>query len=186
MIAIDQMTPERLRPDSASRAPGRAAAAMDRQRRSFGVRGRGHRAGQHRPHRLSLSTGDPDATSAANSSRVRFKAVAGKVDQAAGIGAAPSRCRQLLRRPRQRARRQCALLSRGERAPRAVEGANCRSPPTRGTARSSRRGRPLTVSYDGKVLFTATDGTFAGAGKGVWDQGGQRARFEQISITVLP
>ena len=48
-------------------------------------------------------------------------------------------------------------------------------------------GDRFTVSYDGKVLFTATDGTFAEAGKvALWTKSDSVTRFEQISITTLP
>ena len=49
--------------------------------------------------------------------QVRFKAISGNVDRAGGIAVAAHRPQRLLRRARQRARRQRPLLSRGEGQP---------------------------------------------------------------------
>jgi|SRR5579871_3357677 len=45
----------------------------------------------------------------------------------------------------------------------------------------------LTVSYDGQVLFTATDGTFAGEGRvALWTKADSVTHFDHIEIRTLP
>jgi hypothetical protein len=48
-------------------------------------------------------------------------------------------------------------------------------------------GEKFTVSFDGKVLFTATDKTFADPGKvALWTKADSETRFDAIEITPLP
>jgi hypothetical protein len=43
------------------------------------------------------------------------------------------------------------------------------------------------VTFDGKTLFTATDRTFAGAGKfALWTKADSITRFDQIELKALP
>jgi glycosyl hydrolase family 59 (putative galactocerebrosidase) len=45
----------------------------------------------------------------------------------------------------------------------------------------------FTIEFDGKTLFTTSDKTFAGAGKiALWTKSDSITRFDQISIVVLP
>jgi hypothetical protein len=130
-----------------------------------------------------------DATSAANLEFVvRFKAVAGKVDQAAGIAL------RLRDADNYYVARANALednvrfyrVVKGRREQ--LGGANLKVTANEWHSLGLRaEGDHFTVSYDGKVLFTATDKTFAGAGKvALWTKADSVTRFEQISITALP
>ena len=48
-------------------------------------------------------------------------------------------------------------------------------------------GERFTVSYDGKTLFSVTDGTFAEAGGlALWTKADSVTRFDRMTITVLP
>lgn len=48
-------------------------------------------------------------------------------------------------------------------------------------------GERFTIKFDGKILFTTSDKTFAGAGKiALWTKADSITRFDQISIEVLP
>jgi hypothetical protein len=130
-----------------------------------------------------------DATSAANLEvLVRFKAVAGKVDQAAGIAL------RLRDADNYYVARANALednvrfyrVVKGRREQ--LEGANLKVSANEWHSLGLRaEGDRFTVSYDGKVLFGATDKTFADAGKvALWTKSDSVTRFEQISITKLP
>lgn len=108
-----------------------------------------------------------DATSAANLEvNLRFKAVAGKVDQAAGIAL---RLRDVdnyyvVRANSLEDNVRFYRLVKGRREQ--LKGANLKV--TAGEWHSlglRAEGDRFTVSYDGKVLFTTTDRTFADAGK---------------------
>jgi hypothetical protein len=49
------------------------------------------------------------------------------------------------------------------------------------------QGEHFTVKFDGKTLFTTSDKTFAGAGKvALWTKADSVTRFDQIAIDVLP
>src|SRR5262245_36063523 len=49
------------------------------------------------------------------------------------------------------------------------------------------RGDQFTVEFGGKTLFTTSDKTFAGAGKvALWTKADSVTRFDQIAIDVLP
>jgi hypothetical protein len=48
-------------------------------------------------------------------------------------------------------------------------------------------GERFTIKFDGKILFTTSDKTFAGAGKiALWTKSDSITRFDQIAIDVLP
>jgi hypothetical protein len=48
-------------------------------------------------------------------------------------------------------------------------------------------GERFTIEFDGKTLFTASDKTFADAGKtALWTKSDSITRFDQIAIEVLP
>jgi hypothetical protein len=130
-----------------------------------------------------------DATSAANVEVVvRFKAVAGKVDQAAGIAL------RLRDADNYYVARANALednvrfyrVAKGRREQ--LEGANLKVSANEWHSLGLRaEGDRFTVSYDGKILFTATDKTFGEAGKvALWTKSDSVTRFDQISITTLP
>jgi hypothetical protein len=130
-----------------------------------------------------------DATAATNLEVVlRFKAVAGKVDQAAGIAL------RLQDADNYYVARANALednvrfyrVVKGRREQ--LEGTNLRVTPNEWHSLGLRAERSrFTVSYDGKVLFTAADTTFFGSGKvALWTKSDSITRFEQIAITTLP
>jgi len=49
------------------------------------------------------------------------------------------------------------------------------------------QGDRFTIEFDGKTLFTASDKTFAGPGKvALWTKADSVTRFDQIAIDVLP
>jgi hypothetical protein len=130
-----------------------------------------------------------DATLAANLEVVvRFKAVAGKIDQAGGVAL------RLRDADNYYVARANALednvrfyrVVKGRREQ--LEGASLKVSANEWHNLGLRaEGDRFTVSYDGKVLFTATDATFAEAGKvALWTKSDSVTRFEQISITTLP
>jgi hypothetical protein len=130
-----------------------------------------------------------DATSAANLDvTVRFKAVAGQVDQAAGVAV------RLRDADNYYVARANALednvrfyrVVKGRREQ--LDGANLKvTPNTWHTLGLRAEGDRFTVSYDGKVLFTATDKTFAEAGKvALWTKSDSVTRFDRIEIAPLP
>jgi hypothetical protein len=69
-----------------------------------------------------------------------------------------------------------------------LEGANLKvTPNTWHTLGLRAEGDRFTVSYDGKVLFAATDKTFAEAGKvALWTKSDSVTRFDRIEIATLP
>jgi hypothetical protein len=130
-----------------------------------------------------------EATSAANLEVVvRFKAVAGKVDQAGGIAL---RLRDadnyyVVRANALEDNVRFYRVVKGRREQ--LEGANLKVSANEWHSLGLRaEGDRFTVSYDGKVLFSATDITFADAGKvALWTKADSVTRFEQIRITKLP
>jgi len=119
---------------------------------------------------------------------LRFKAVAGKVDQAGGIAIR-------VRDPDNYYVVRANALEDNVRFYRVVsgrreqlEGANIKV--TGGEWHSlglRAEGKRFTVSYDGKILYSATDKTFGHAGKvALWTKADSVTRFDQIKITTLP
>jgi hypothetical protein len=119
---------------------------------------------------------------------VRFKAVAGKTDQAGGIAV------RLLDADNYYVARANALednvrfyrVVAGRREQ--LESANLRVSPNEWHTLGLRaEGQRFTVSFDGKKLFSATDKTFAEAGGvALWTKSDSVTRFDQFKITVLP
>jgi hypothetical protein len=119
---------------------------------------------------------------------VRFKSVAGKVDQAAGIAM------RLIDSGNYYVVRANALednvrfyrMVKGKREQ--LEGANVKvSGNEWHTLGLKAEGERFTVTFDGKQLFTATDRTFAGAGKiALWTKADSVTRFDRIEIKTLP
>jgi glycosyl hydrolase family 59 (putative galactocerebrosidase) len=131
--------------------------------------------------RESLSAANVDV-------EIRFKAVAGKTDQAGGIAV------RLMDADNYYVARANALEDNvrfyrvvgGRREQ--LEGANLKVTSNEWHRLGLRaEGRRFTVSYDGKPLFTATDATFAAAGGvALWTKSDSVTRFDQVAITVLP
>jgi hypothetical protein len=119
---------------------------------------------------------------------IRFKAVAGKTDQAAGIAV------RLLNADNYYVARANALEDNvrfyrvvgGRREQ--LDGVNLKVTPNEWHRLGLRaEGNRFTVSYDGKPLFTATDATFTAAGGvALWTKSDSVTRFDQVAITVLP
>lgn len=119
---------------------------------------------------------------------VRFKSVAGRVDQAAGIAV------RLIDAGNYYVLRANALednvrfyrMVKGRREQ--LEGANIKVAANEWHQLGLRaEGERFTVTFDGKPLFTATDRTFAGAGKvALWTKADSVTRFDQMKIRKLP
>ena len=130
-----------------------------------------------------------DGVTAANVNvALQFRAVAGRIDQAAGIAV---RLRDADNYYVARAN----ALEDNVRFYRVVKGrreqlAGANLKVTAGAWHSlglRADGNRFAVSYDGKVLFTATDDTFATAGRvALWTKSDSVTRFDQIEVTPLP
>src|SRR6476646_6671542 len=119
---------------------------------------------------------------------VKFKPVAGRVDQAAGIAV------RLLDGDNYYVVRANALednvrfyrVVKGRRQQ--IDGVNTKV--IGGEWHSlglKAQGERFTIEFDGKTLFTTSDKTFAGAGKiALWTKSDSVTRFDQIAIDVLP
>jgi len=130
-----------------------------------------------------------EASSATNLYAViRFKTVAGKVDQAGGI-AIRVRDADNYYVVRANALEDNVRFYRvvgGRREE--LEGANVKVTPNEWHTLGVRaEGERFTVSYDGKTLYDATDKTFARAGKiALWTKADSVTRFDQIKVMTLP
>jgi hypothetical protein len=119
---------------------------------------------------------------------LRFKAVAGKVDQAGGIAL------RLIDSGNYYVVRANALednvrfyrMVKGSREQ--LEGANVKvSANVWHTLGLKAEGERFTVTFDGKQLFTANDRTFAAAGRiALWTKADSVTRFDRIEINPLP
>jgi hypothetical protein len=119
---------------------------------------------------------------------IRFKAVAGKVDQAGGVAV------RLMDPDNYYVVRANALednvrfyrVVRGRREQ--LEGANLKITSNEWHLLALRaEGDRFTVSYDGKALFSATDNTFGEAGGvALWTKADSVTRFDRLAITPLP
>ena len=119
---------------------------------------------------------------------ISFKPVAGRVDQAGGIAV------RVLDADNYYVVRANALednvrfyrLVKGRREQ--IDGANIKvAGNVWHTLGLKADGERFTIKFDGKILFTTSDKTFAGAGKiALWTKADSITRFDQISIDVLP
>jgi hypothetical protein len=130
-----------------------------------------------------------DSFSAANLNvEIRFKAVAGKVDQAGGVAV------RLMDADNYYVVRANALednvrfyrVVRGRREQ--LDGANLKVTPNEWHVLALRaEGERFTVAYDGRTLFSATDKTFGEAGGvALWTKADSVTRFDRLAITPLP
>jgi hypothetical protein len=130
-----------------------------------------------------------EASSVANLDAViRFKAVAGKVDQAGGMAI---RVRDadnyyVVRANALEDNVRFYRVVEGRREQ--LEGANIKVTPNEWHTLGLRAdGERFTVSYDGKMLYRATDKTFASAGSiALWTKADSVTRFDQIRVMTLP
>jgi hypothetical protein len=119
---------------------------------------------------------------------LRFRAVAGNVDRAAGIAV------RLTDPDNYYVVRANALednvrfyrVVRGRREQ--IEGADLKvSADTWHTLGLKAEGNRFTIVFDGKELYTATDDTMPGAGRvALWTKADSVTRFDRIEITTLP
>jgi len=119
---------------------------------------------------------------------VRFKAVGGKVDQAGGIAVRLSDPDNyyVLRANALEDNVRFYRMVKGRREQ--LEGADTKVTPEEWHQLGLRaEGERFTITFDGKSLFTATDRTFAGAGKvALWTKADSVTRFDRIEIKPLP
>ena len=129
----------------------------------------------------SGSAGNVDVT-------VRFKAVGGKVDQAGGIAVRLSDPDNyyVVRANALEDNVRFYRMVKGRREQ--LEGANVKVTANEWHQLGLRaEGERFTIMFDGKQLYTATDRTFAGAGKvALWTKADSVTRFDQIEIKPLP
>jgi hypothetical protein len=118
---------------------------------------------------------------------VRFKPVEGKVDQAGGIAvrlASPDNYYVVRANALEDNVRFYRVLN-GRRQQ--IQGADVKVAPSQWHTLGLRaEGNRFTVSFDGKPLYTAEDGTFANPGKvALWTKADSVTHFDAISITPL-
>jgi len=119
---------------------------------------------------------------------VRFKAVAGKVDQAGGIAVRLSDPDNyyVVRANALEDNVRFYHVVKGQRSQ--IEGANTKVTANEWHQLGLRaQGPRFTITFDGKQLFTATDRTIASAGKvALWTKADSVTRFDGIEIRILP
>jgi hypothetical protein len=120
--------------------------------------------------------------------KVRFKAVAGKVDQAGGIAVRLSDADNyyVVRANALEDNVRFYRVVKGRREQ--LEGANVKVTADEWHTLSLRaQGERFAVMFDGKQLFTANDRTFTGPGRvALWTKADSVTRFDQIEIRNLP
>ncbi len=118
---------------------------------------------------------------------VRFKAVAGHVDQAAGIALrlADADNYYVVRANALEDNVRFYRVVKGRRQE--LKGANLKVAANEWhTLALKAEGHRFTITYDGKELFTATDPTFTDAGKvALWTKADSVTRFDRIEIKPL-
>lgn len=119
---------------------------------------------------------------------LRFKAMAGKVDQAAGIAVrlTDPDSYYVVRANALEDNVRFYRIVKGKREQ--LAGANLKVPSREWHTLGLRaEGSRFSILYDGKTLYTATDATFSGSGKvALWTKADSVTRFDQIRITTLP
>ena len=130
-----------------------------------------------------------ESLSAANLDvEVRFKAVAGKIDQAGGIAVRLQDADNyyVVRANALEDNVRFYRVVQGRREQ--LEGANLEVTANQWhTLRLRAEGERFTVSYDGKMLFGVIDKTFAEAGGvALWNKADSVTRFDEMTVTMLP
>lgn len=119
---------------------------------------------------------------------LRFKPMAGKVDQAGGIVMRLTDADNyyVVRANANEDNVRFYRVVKGRREQ--LEGANVKVAPNEWhTLGLKAEGDRFTVTYNGKQLYTATDSTFAAAGKiGLWTKADSVTRFDRIEINEQP
>jgi hypothetical protein len=128
-----------------------------------------------------VSAGNLDVT-------VRFKALAGKVDQAGGIAVRLSDPNNyyVVRANALEDNVRFYRMVKGRREQ--LDGANIKVTANEWHQLGLRaEGERFTITFDGKPLFVATDRTFVAAGKiALWTKADSVTRFDRIEIRILP
>jgi len=129
----------------------------------------------------AVSTRDVDVS-------LRFKPVAGQVDQAGGIAVRLSDADNyyVVRANALEDNVRFYRVVKGRREE--LKGVNTKVAPNQWHQLGLRaEGDSFTVTFDGKALFTATDRTFASAGRiALWTKADSVTRFDTIQIRPLP
>jgi hypothetical protein len=130
-----------------------------------------------------------ESLSAANLDvEIRFKAVAGKIDQAGGIALRIEDAGNyyLARANALEDNVRFYRVVNGKREQ--LDGVDLKVTPNEWHSLGVRAdGERFAISYDGKMLFSLTDNTFKEAGGvGLWTKADSVTRFDRISITALP
>src|SRR5262249_2507407 len=119
---------------------------------------------------------------------LRFKAVRGTVDRAGGIAVrvADADNYYVVRANALEDNVRFYRVVKGSRQQ--IEGANVKvASDVWHTLGLKAEGNRFTVTYDGKELYTATDDTFANAGRvALWTKADSVTRFDRIEIKPLP
>ncbi len=190
MIAIDQMTlgsPPAGFTFARTGQGGEGAWTVTADNTATGGRAIEQTSTERTDYRFPLAI--HESLSAANLDvEIRFKAVAGKVDQAAGIAVRladadnyyVARANAL----EDNVRFYRVVAGRREQ----LDGANLKVTPNEWHTLGLRaEGERFTVTYDGRTLFSATDKTFAEAGGvALWTKADSVTRFNQVTIKPLP
>ncbi|WMT71618.1 hypothetical protein [Bradyrhizobium sp. Ash2021] len=190
MIAIDQMTQGSPPPGFTFARTGRGgegAWTVTADTTAAGGRAIEQTSTDRTDYRFPLAIHESLSASNLNA-EIRFKAVAGKIDQAGGIAV---RLRDADNYYVARAN----ALEDNVRFYRVVDGrreqlggADLKVTPDEWHTLGLRaEGERFTVSYDGKTLFGVTDRTFAEAGGvALWTKADSVTRFDRLTITTLP
>jgi glycosyl hydrolase family 59 (putative galactocerebrosidase) len=190
MIAIDKMTPGAAPADfefarTGKGGPGQWAVAADA---SVAVGLAIEQTSTDRTdYRFPLAIYRPVSASNVDVT-VRFKAVAGKVDQAGGVAVRLSDADNyyVVRANALEDNVRFYRVVKGRREE--LEGANTKVRANEWHQLGLRaEGQRFTITFDGKQLFTATDRTISSAGKvALWTKADSVTRFDRIEIRTLP
>jgi hypothetical protein len=138
-------------------------------------------------YRFPLAIFDPIVAKNVDLS-LKFKPVAGRVDQAGGIAVrvADADNYYVVRANALEDNVRFYRVVRGRREQ--IDGINIKVSSNEWHSLGLKaQGDRFTIEFDGKTLFTTTDKTFAGAGKiALWTKADSVTRFDQIAIDVLP
>src|SRR5262245_12779607 len=119
---------------------------------------------------------------------VRFKPVTGRVDRAGGIAVRVSNADNyyVVRANALEDNVRFYRVVKGRREQ--LAGADTRVTANEWHTLGLRaEGERFTISFDGKILYTATDKTFTGSGRiALWTKADSVTRFERVEVTRLP
>jgi hypothetical protein len=138
-------------------------------------------------YRFPLAIFDPIVAKNVDVS-LKFKPVAGRVDQAGGIAVRVANADNyyVVRANALEDNVRFYRVVRGRREQ--IDGVNTKVASNQWHSLGLKaKDEQFTIEFDGKTLFTTTDKTFAGAGKiALWTKADSVTRFDRIAIDVLP